>query len=127
MSLESVVEGHLGSILEVRCQYGWGWSKKGAGTVEVPPPFQMKLNELWAQGEDIRGGIGEIVGSHPYSGKTVIFSTRHVGTFNFDTKIATYNISIGDSVRGYSERGWPLLRNRINDDGFGEIGLPGCV
>jgi hypothetical protein len=119
--LDDTCENYVGAILEVHPVYGWGW----LGNKEEPNPpsdFKMRLISLWSREDKRRGGIGVIEDEgHEYNGWTVIFSTRHQGTFNFIDKIGHYNITITQSEL-IEKDGFPLPKDPNNKcSGFCEI------
>ncbi|MHC4552681.1 MAG: hypothetical protein ACYSUT_07940 [Planctomycetota bacterium] len=119
--LDDTCENYIGALLEVHPVYGWGWS----GNDEEPNPpskFTIRLNSLWSRDNKRRGGIGIIEDEkHKYNGWTVIFSTRHYGTFNFTDKIGHYNIRITQSEL-VEKDGFPLPKEFDNSlSGFCEI------
>ena len=119
--LDETCEDFVGNILIVKPAYGWGW----LGNKEEPNPpagFKMRLNSIWSREDKRRGGIGVIEEeNHEYNGWTVIFSTRHYGTFNFTDKIGYYNIRITQSEL-IEKHGFPFPRDPNNMcSGFCEI------
>ena len=109
MGLDDSVLPYVGRMLEVRPFYGWGWN----GNVEEPAPpaeFMMRLVRLWSTQGERRGGVGRVEQpGHPFDGFWVVFSTRHVGTFDFADKPAHYNMSISPNVPVDRDDGWPAM------------------
>lgn len=117
ISLDDSCELYIGKILKIEPAYGWGWGGNKEAPF-VPKPFKIRLESLWSRNGIKKGGIGVIeTRGHTYFGWKVIFSTRHVGTFNFTDKIGHYNISITQQ-KIYEKDGWPLPKNR-NKGGCG--------
>jgi hypothetical protein len=108
MGLDDSVLPYVGRMFEVRPIYGWGWE----GNVEQPAPpteFAMRLLRLWSVQGERRGGVGQVEQQgHPFDGFWVVFSTRHVGTFNFEDKPAHYNIAISPNAP-VDQGGWPSM------------------
>ena len=105
-SLDDSCEEFVGKTLHVTPVYGWGWSGNPEQP-DAPKDFEMRLLRLWSDEKGRRGGVGEVEDpNHPCHGWAVVFSTRHVGLFNFTDKLGHYNITItaGDII---VKKGWP--------------------
>ena len=126
--LDDSAEEDLGELLYLTTDYGWGWSRKGVGTLDVPSNFEMRLERLWWFDGERRGGVGRIEHeNHSLDGNWVVFSTRVVGTFNFRNLVGNYNVTVGFDCPKDSEGGWPIFKRYLNDDGFGTIQLASQV
>jgi hypothetical protein len=109
MGLDDSALPYVGRTFDVQPFYGWGWQ----GNVEEPGPpaeFSMRLVRLWSTQGERRGGVGRVEHSgHSFDAFWVVFSTRHVGTFNFTDKPAHYNISISPNEPVDAPSGWPFM------------------
>ena len=106
MGLDDSCRGFVGQRLRVTPVPGWGWS----GNPEEPDPpsgFRMRLLRLWRDENGLRGGVGEADDpDQPCDQRTVVFSTRHAGQFNFTDKVGHYNIVLTDGEI-VEKKGWP--------------------
>jgi hypothetical protein len=142
---DSVLE-FIGKLVCARPVYGWGWSMssdKGTNSansvpVEIPILFQFRIAEYFDWNGERRGGIGHIEEpEHIYDGYWLLFYTRHVGCFDFSSRIADYNFHIGrnqpslfpPSKNPQMAEAWPLpnFPNCSSVWGFGRIGMTGDV
>ena len=129
MGLSDSVERFVGTLLVVTPFYGWGWTQGVAWSgkskpIEVPAPFHLRLSRLWNWEGERRGGIGQIEeNGHDLDRHWVIFSTRHVGSFDFDEHIGQYNISIAPVEPITTDDAWPVCPGEgwIGRDGYAEI------
>lgn len=115
-------------LLYVTPFYGYGWSRDGLETeseaVDVPDPFHLRLTRLWHWRDERRGGVGRIESrDHELYGQWVVFGTRHEGTYDFERRIAAYNMSIAADEPVDSDDGWPRSRASVGLMGYGEIRL----
>jgi hypothetical protein len=118
---------YVGKLVVARPVYGWGWSF-GAdspfsdyGQIDAIGDFHVRVSEFcWLDGE-MRGAIGLIEELDcAIDGSLIEFATRHAGEWNFTSKPAHYNISIGSHLVRHdsgavSATGAPSL------NGFAEI------
>ena len=114
----------VGDLLVIKTNYGYGWSKKDSDDLDPIANFHLRLMYLWADSGKLRGGVGKIEeAGHEADGQWVIFSTRHVGHYNFTTKLSQYNLSIGREVPVKNDNGWPLVSTAKLYSGWGEISV----
>ncbi len=131
---DSVLE-FIGKRVCARPVYGWGWSKSGDGTnfvnsvpVEIPTVFHFLIASFFDWIEEPE---------HIYDGYWLLFYTRHVGCFDFSSRIADYNFHIGQnqpslfspSKNPQMAKAWPLpnFPNCSSVWGYGRIGMTNDV
>ena len=133
--LDRSTEAYLGQTLEVRPFYGYGWSENRLVNdhyvhfgISVPLPFAMQLIRLWSFLEvERRGGVGRVATpGHPFDQFWVVFSTRHLGEFNFNDKQGHYNLDISPIEPSEStDDGWPRIPTAVRPEvayaGWAEI------
>jgi hypothetical protein len=123
--------------LFARTMYGWGWGeghdgREDSAPVEVAPSFQFRLAEFYDWNDERRGGIGRIEQpGHIYDGKWLLFYTRVCGCFDFDRRLAYYNLHIGRNRPGLyppshcpkMAEAWPLpnFGDGLSVWGYGQI------
>ena len=118
---DSVLES-IGDVLLVNTAYGYGWAKAGESDPEPLPDFHIQIDSFWHLDGTRRGGVAKVVEpDHPADGMWVVFSTRHVASYNFSDKVGFYNLDIGDGELEPTESGWPLLTSGAVYQGWGEI------
>jgi hypothetical protein len=84
-----------------------------------PPPFHARLAEFFEHDGELRGATAIIdEPGHRYDGFHVVFSTRHVGEFDFSARVGHYNIEVGPDVHPGA---WPHVAGRPALMGFAEI------
>jgi hypothetical protein len=118
---------YVGRLVIVTPFYGWGWAFgpdspfSDYDQVEALGPFRVRLKEFYRVGGELRGATGVIEEPDcPLNGALNEFSTRHVGDWNFSSRLADYNVSIGSRFVQHhsgqkSATGTPSLQ------GFAEI------
>jgi hypothetical protein len=135
--LDPSAAAYVGKLLEVRPFHGYGWNEShlvdGSYThqdITPPPLFKVRLKRLWSyEGTVRRGGVGQVESpGHPLDGMWLLFSTRHVGHFDFTERIADYNVAVmsaepTDTING----GWPTVPKsapaKTGYDGYAQIGV----
>jgi hypothetical protein len=115
-SLDDSTEAFIGQILTVDPFHGYGWTEAFAEQGEVshrevdpPDPFHITLERLWSWKEDARrGGVGRVESpGHLLDGMWVVFSTRHVGVWNFTDRLGAYNVDLSSVEPTSDNDGWP--------------------
>ena len=118
IGLDDTCEDFVEKLLKVNPVYGWGWGGNKEEPVP-PPPFEIVLDRLWWMDGKRRGGVGTIrTSGHRYDGWVVIFSTRHVGEFNFSDKVGHYNITI-TNCKIIEKDGWPVAESKVEGACYG--------
>lgn len=127
MGLTPECEKYVGRSVLVEPIYGYGWTQQietptGAyPEVELPRPFHVRIDRLFDFAGEMRGGIATVQEEgHPLDGKRVAFSTRTLGTWDFASKIAHYNLHVG-TVERVTDKGWILAVGEPALVGFGQI------
>src|SRR5687767_11469966 len=104
MGLDASVFAHLAGLLRVDPFFGDGWS-----TGDVPEPFEIRVQRFFKEKGEWRGGVGRVeTRGHRFAGLFLIFSVRHVGTFNFVDKVGSYTLFLCSNDPVGHERDWPL-------------------
>jgi hypothetical protein len=106
MGLTGRCRSYLGQQVVIRPFYGWGWHRHDPDLPPLtyeekagPAPFRAVVTAFFKERGEIRGGTGIIRDSgHSLDGQFVVFSTRHVGTFEFTAADVAYSISIGRAL-----------------------------
>jgi hypothetical protein len=126
MGLTEECRRYIGHRVLITPFYGYGWSRLDPGAprlsdeeVEGPPPFHARLSELFTYEGELRGATAIIdEPGHRYHGFHTVFSTRHVGEFDFTARVGHYNIEIGPSIHTAA---WPHVEGSPALMGFAEI------
>jgi hypothetical protein len=106
MPLDESCEAFVNAEVYILPVHGYGWCRIDDGStpisrvsVEVPPPFWVRISDLARYRNRIAGGAGVISRAcQELSGQWVGFVVRDaLGEINFDlsTRIAEYNVRIG--------------------------------
>jgi hypothetical protein len=112
MSLLETALKHRGEIVHVHPFYGWGWTSNGSDTIPTPEAFRMRVSDFWEWRGETRGGFGYIEEpNHSLDRLWVVFSTRHVGEFDFDDHVdpaGGFNVTIGEGEPTQAADEWPV-------------------
>lgn len=126
MGLTEECRRYVGRRVLVRPFYGYGWSRVDPGAPRLsyeeaagPPPFHARLIEFFEDDGELRGAIAIVdEPGHRYHGLHTVFSTRHVGEFDFTARVGHYNVEIGPEIRVAA---WPHVAGSPALMGFAEI------
>lgn len=126
MGLTQQCKAYVGRCVFVRPIYGWGWCRTDAGAPQLtyheaagPPPFHARIASFFEYDGELRGAAAVIdEPGHSLHGFHTVFSTRHVGEFDFTARVGHYNIEIGPDIRPDS---WPHVVGSPALAGFAEI------
>lgn len=126
MALTGGCREYLGKEVVVRPFYGWGWTRNDPNLPPLtyeemagPAPFRAVVGAFFAQDGELCGGTGIIRDAgHPLDGQCVVFSTRHVGTFEFTAADVDYNIAVGHALMPGES---PTIAGLPNLTGWGHI------
>ena len=121
--LDASTESYRGRPIAVTPIHGIGWSSRVASTIEVPGPFRARLVRFWTYRGQRLGGIARIEQpEHSFDNQWLTFSIRHSGSFDFDTRIADYSVSISPTEPALTEEGWPRFSAGLDEaQGFATI------
>ena len=105
MGLTKECLGLVSRQVVVTPQYGYGWvfgpqsPFKNYEEIEVLGPFRIRIKELFRNREGISGGAGLIEAPEiKIHGALLVFSPRHVGDWDFTSRVGSYNISLGSQL-----------------------------
>ncbi len=126
MGLSEACRRYIGHRVLISPFYGYGWSRLDPDAPRLsyeemagPPSFHARLAEFFEHDGELRGATAIIdEPGHRYHGCHTVFSTRHVGEFDFTTRVGHYNIEIGPSIH---EGAWPHVAGSPALMGFAEI------
>src|SRR5215467_8290532 len=126
MGLRQTCESFLGKQVDVRPFYGWGWHRRDPNLPALtydeaagPPPFRAEVLAFFSEGPEVRGGSAIVRDpGHSLDGQFIVFSTRHVGTFDFGDPNVAYNVAIGPIL---SAGPLPRIEGSVGLDGWAKI------
>lgn len=106
--------------------YGYGWCRTDPGAPPLsyeeatgPAPFHVRIASFFSHDGELRGAAAIIdEPGHSLHGFHTVFSTRHVGEFDFTERAGHYNIEIGPDIRPDV---WPSVIGIPALAGFAEI------
>jgi hypothetical protein len=114
--LDSSTDAFVGRLLFVAPVFGSGWdviamdAAHARATFVVPPPFHVRLERIWTEQGERRGGVARIMeNGHPYDDYYVVFSIRHEGMWNFSSRMGMHTITIGPEAPTHGALGRPVL------------------
>jgi hypothetical protein len=120
--LDSSSNSYIGKKLYFFGSHGYGWDKPGmeseAGTAQ-----EFVLDTLWRDKKSLRGGAGTFTNTKIFKGNArIIFDTRYVAKYDFDSCISQYNITLGQGAFVYNDSmNWLTFKSAPLANGFGTI------
>jgi len=131
MGLIIETKGHVGELVTVTPQYGYGWVRYENSPDGVPVDYQIiqaagifgvRIIRFFSFKGELRGFCGKVeMPGQMFDGLWVICSTRTGGDFDFEKRVCPgYDVQLGSAEPDQAE--WPKIpQQHLSYAGYGSV------